>query len=174
MLNEDELRDALLLVFANKQDLPNAMNAAEITDKLGLHSLRQRQWYVFVMTATGQGTDAFRFIQATCATSGDGLYEGLEWVCVEATDASASLLTRAAEHQPQAPCISAPPPCRSQPLGRVWARLVSVRLVMPCAYAALARAVQYVVQARYQCAFPHRIDAAVSTSCPAPVLRSAA
>ncbi|CDW99825.1 hypothetical protein [Sporisorium scitamineum] len=64
MLNEDELRDALLLVFANKQDLPNAMNAAEITDKLGLHSLRQRQW----------------FIQATCATSGDGLYEGLEWL----------------------------------------------------------------------------------------------
>jgi len=64
MLNEDELRDALLLVFANKQDLPNAMNAAEITDKLGLHGLRQRMWY----------------IQATCATSGDGLYEGLEWL----------------------------------------------------------------------------------------------
>lgn len=41
---QDELRDAVLLVFANKQDLPNAMNAAEITDKLGLHSLRQRQW----------------------------------------------------------------------------------------------------------------------------------
>ena len=37
MLNEDELREAILLVFANKQDLPNAMNAAEITDKLGLH-----------------------------------------------------------------------------------------------------------------------------------------
>ncbi|KAJ5047449.1 uncharacterized protein L3040_003276 [Drepanopeziza brunnea f. sp. 'multigermtubi'] len=64
MLNEDELRDAILLVFANKQDLPNAMNAAEITDKLGLHSLRQRAWY----------------IQSTCATSGDGLYEGLEWL----------------------------------------------------------------------------------------------
>ncbi|WRT68461.1 uncharacterized protein IL334_005437 [Kwoniella shivajii] len=64
MLSEDELRDALLLVFANKQDLPNAMNAAEITDKLGLHSLRQRSWY----------------IQAACATSGDGLYEGLEWL----------------------------------------------------------------------------------------------
>ncbi|KAF3764804.1 putative ADP-ribosylation factor ARF1, small GTPase-like protein [Cryphonectria parasitica EP155] len=64
MLNEDELREAALLVFANKQDLPNAMNAAEITDKLGLHSLRSRQWY----------------IQSTCATSGDGLYEGLEWL----------------------------------------------------------------------------------------------
>jgi len=64
MLNEDELRDALLLVFANKQDLPNAMNASEITDKLGLQGLRQRTWY----------------IQAACATSGDGLYEGLEWL----------------------------------------------------------------------------------------------
>ncbi|ORZ31558.1 ADP-ribosylation factor family-domain-containing protein [Catenaria anguillulae PL171] len=64
MLNEDELRNAILLVFANKQDLPNAMQAAEITDKLGLQSIRQREWY----------------IQATCATSGDGLYEGLEWL----------------------------------------------------------------------------------------------
>merc|ERR1711943_132410 len=64
MLNEDELREAILLVFANKQDLPNAMNAAEITDKLGLHSLPQRNWY----------------IQSTCATTGDGLYEGLDWL----------------------------------------------------------------------------------------------
>jgi GTPase SAR1 family protein len=52
MLNEDELRDALLLVFANKQDLPNAMNAAEITDKLGLHGLRQRTWYIQVSRLT--------------------------------------------------------------------------------------------------------------------------
>ena len=38
----------VLLIFANKQDLPNAMNAAEITDKLGLHSLRNRNWYIQV------------------------------------------------------------------------------------------------------------------------------
>lgn len=43
-LSQDELRDATLLVFANKQDLPNAMSVSEITDKLGLHSLRQRRW----------------------------------------------------------------------------------------------------------------------------------
>jgi len=67
MLNEDELREAVLLVFANKQDLPNAMNAAEVTDKLGLHNIRNRSWY----------------IQATCATSGDGLYEGLDWISSE-------------------------------------------------------------------------------------------
>ena len=51
-------RTAALLVFANKQDLPNAMNAAEITDKLGLHSLRQRHWYVstiFCRTSTHLG-----------------------------------------------------------------------------------------------------------------------
>ena len=64
MLAEDELRDACLLVFANKQDLPNAMSTAEVTDKLGLHSLRNRKWY----------------IQATCATSGEGLFEGLDWL----------------------------------------------------------------------------------------------
>jgi len=66
MIGEDELRDAVLLVFANKQDLPNAMSAAEMTDKLGLHGLQPsyRQWY----------------IQACCATTGDGLYEGLDWL----------------------------------------------------------------------------------------------
>ncbi|CAD7677316.1 unnamed protein product [Nyctereutes procyonoides] len=64
MLAEDELRDAVLLVFAHKQDLPNTINAAEITDKLGLCSLRHRNWC----------------IQATCATSRDGLYEGLAWL----------------------------------------------------------------------------------------------
>eukprot|EP00744_Colponema_vietnamica_P000167 GILI01000308.1.p1 GENE.GILI01000308.1~~GILI01000308.1.p1 ORF type:complete len:182 (+),score=50.61 GILI01000308.1:11-556(+) len=64
MLAEDELRDAVLLVFANKQDLPNAMQAPEITEKLQLHSVRHRNWY----------------IQATCATTGDGLYEGLDWL----------------------------------------------------------------------------------------------
>ncbi|KAI4330264.1 hypothetical protein MLD38_028564 [Melastoma candidum] len=64
MLSEDELRTAKLLVFANKQDLPNAMSVSEITDKLGLHSLRSRHW----------------FIQAACATSGQGLYEGLDWL----------------------------------------------------------------------------------------------
>jgi len=64
MLNEEEMRNAVLLVFANKQDLPNAMTAAEITEKLGLHSMRNRQW----------------FIQSACATTGDGLYEGLDWL----------------------------------------------------------------------------------------------
>uniref|UniRef100_A0A8D2JNI9 ADP-ribosylation factor 4 n=2 Tax=Sciuridae TaxID=55153 RepID=A0A8D2JNI9_SCIVU len=66
-LEEDELQDAVLLLFANKQDLPNAMAISEMTDKLGLQSLRNRTWYV----------------QATCATQGTGLYEGLDWLSNE-------------------------------------------------------------------------------------------
>ncbi|KAL7057349.1 hypothetical protein AAHC03_019187 [Spirometra sp. Aus1] len=54
-----------LLVLANEQDLPNAMQACEVTHRLGLSALHGRHWYV----------------QATCATSGTGLYEGLDWLC---------------------------------------------------------------------------------------------
>lgn len=64
MLREEELKDVVVLVLANKQDLPNAMSVSEVTDKLGLHSLGARKWY----------------IQSTCATTGDGLYEGLDWL----------------------------------------------------------------------------------------------
>ena len=64
MLQEDELRDAVLLVFANKQDLPNAMSVKEVTERLSLNKLTNRKW----------------FIQGCSAPSGDGLYEGLDWL----------------------------------------------------------------------------------------------
>jgi signal recognition particle receptor subunit beta len=64
MMNEDELRDANLLVLANKMDLPQSMNVSEMTEQLGLHDVRSRKW----------------FIQSTCATTGDGIYEGLDWL----------------------------------------------------------------------------------------------
>jgi GTPase SAR1 family protein len=62
LLNEDELRDATLLVFVNKQDLPNAIPMVEITDRFGFTLMRNRTWY----------------IQGCCTTSGDGFYEGLD------------------------------------------------------------------------------------------------
>jgi len=84
MLAEDELRDAVLLVFANKQDLPNAMNAAEITDKLGLHALRHRDWCV--------AGPVNHLIPRPAAASGCGYYRcrhgpggggggGCSWLC---------------------------------------------------------------------------------------------
>merc|ERR1711881_784347 len=42
LMDADELRDACVLVLANKQDLPYAMPAAEITEKLGLNKCRGR------------------------------------------------------------------------------------------------------------------------------------
>lgn len=50
MLKEDELKDAVVLIYANKQDLPNAANAAEILNKvLGGHVKDTgRQWHVQV------------------------------------------------------------------------------------------------------------------------------
>ena len=44
MLEEEELKDAVVLVFANKQDM-GVMSVPEITEKLGLHTLR-REWYI--------------------------------------------------------------------------------------------------------------------------------
>ncbi|KAI8902917.1 ADP-ribosylation factor [Globomyces pollinis-pini] len=64
LLSNDELKDAAILILANKQDLPNAMNVSEMTDKLALHQYKGRKWY----------------IQTTCAPSGQGLFEGLEWL----------------------------------------------------------------------------------------------
>ncbi|MEQ2165763.1 ADP-ribosylation factor, Arf Arf6, partial [Goodea atripinnis] len=64
IINDREMRDAIILIFANKQDLPDAMKPHEIQEKLGLTRIRDRNWYV----------------QPSCATTGDGLYEGLTWL----------------------------------------------------------------------------------------------
>lgn len=46
LLTDPELKDAVLLVFANKQDLPEAMSTAQITEKLSLTNLHGRKWNV--------------------------------------------------------------------------------------------------------------------------------
>ena len=60
MLDEDQLRNASL---CNKQDLPSAMSPSAVSEGLGLRALR-RDWY----------------LQACSAVSGDGIFEGLEWL----------------------------------------------------------------------------------------------
>lgn len=98
IINDREMRDAIILIFANKQDLADgkwalvipihskkrhsnshrdliafirffhksvvAMKPLEVQEKLGLTRIRDRNWYV----------------QPSCATSGDGLCEGLTWL----------------------------------------------------------------------------------------------
>jgi signal recognition particle receptor subunit beta len=74
-LEKDEIKPCPMLILANKQDLPNAMSISEMTEKLNLHVIRGRSWY----------------IQATSATQHrDDLYEGLDWLSNILTQSAAS------------------------------------------------------------------------------------
>lgn len=65
ILKEESLKDTLLLIFANKQDMEGALTKEEIKEKLELSSLKTvREWH----------------IEGTVATTGEGLYEGLDWL----------------------------------------------------------------------------------------------
>lgn len=91
MLNEEELRDAALLVFANKQDQPGAKGAGEISEALRLGELKDRNWSIV----------------ACSAVDGRGVDEGMDWLVVStfalfcAVDANATskLLTRKIERR---------------------------------------------------------------------------
>lgn len=64
LLDEDELRKSLLLIFANKQDLPEASTEVEIADQLGVSSIMNRTWTIV----------------KSSAKTGDGLLEGMDWL----------------------------------------------------------------------------------------------
>lgn len=63
-LKEEELKNAVLCVFANKQDMEGAMTVSEVANSLGLPSLKNRKYQIF----------------KTSATKGTGLDEAMEWL----------------------------------------------------------------------------------------------
>jgi ADP-ribosylation factor protein 1 len=65
VLNDSEMEaeNPLILVYANKSDLSNALSASAVGDGMRLHSLKHK-W----------------FIQPSSAALGTGVYEGLEWL----------------------------------------------------------------------------------------------
>ncbi|KAK2949663.1 putative ADP-ribosylation factor [Blattamonas nauphoetae] len=64
LLEEEKLSGLPLLVFANKMDLPSAMEAGEVADCMELYTIRDRPWH----------------IQACSAMKNQGLREGIEWM----------------------------------------------------------------------------------------------
>ncbi|KAG2436452.1 hypothetical protein HXX76_006755 [Chlamydomonas incerta] len=64
LLESEELAKTPILVYANKQDLRDAMTVEELTQALQLHSIRNHDWH----------------IQACCALTGDGLLDGINWI----------------------------------------------------------------------------------------------
>ena len=63
--NKEVVENSILLIVANKQDLENAMKVEEIKDKLELNKLK--------------GVKSVNII-GTCAKTGAGLYECLDWI----------------------------------------------------------------------------------------------
>ncbi|KAK2720336.1 hypothetical protein QYM36_004277 [Artemia franciscana] len=59
MLEEEELKDSILAVLANKQDMQGAMSVAEVHQALGLDALKNRTFQIFKTSAIkGEGLDA--------------------------------------------------------------------------------------------------------------------
>jgi ADP-ribosylation factor protein 1 len=67
ILQDYFLKDSVLLVFGNKQDLPNTLNKSELIDLLNLSAITDHQWSV----------------QCGSAVTGEGLLEGLQWISSE-------------------------------------------------------------------------------------------
>uniref|UniRef100_A0A7R9TYL6 ADP-ribosylation factor n=1 Tax=Prasinoderma coloniale TaxID=156133 RepID=A0A7R9TYL6_9VIRI len=64
IVNDPLMQNAAVLVFANKQDMANAMPPAQVAKHLGLLKMRNRRWHC----------------QSAVAIKGEGLYEGLDWL----------------------------------------------------------------------------------------------
>lgn len=64
IVDDPLMRNAAVLIFANKQDLPGAISPAALCEAFGLGEMRGRRWHV----------------QGAVATRGEGLYEGLDWL----------------------------------------------------------------------------------------------
>jgi len=80
VLANDDLTGRVLLVFANKQDLPGAMTCEEVAAGLQLHALEGRSWHV----------------QPSSATDQEGIHDGFEWLFEElesGTSSPASVVT---------------------------------------------------------------------------------
>ncbi|KUF98838.1 Extracellular signal-regulated kinase 1 [Phytophthora nicotianae] len=60
----EELADTKLLVYANKQDHPDALSAEELRERMELSEATRNPTHV----------------QACIATTGEGIYEGLDWL----------------------------------------------------------------------------------------------
>jgi ADP-ribosylation factor protein 1 len=70
-MKSEELKDTIVLIYLNKQDLPNAMTSAEFEKILNYEGL--------VKDGIITRRKGFH-IQPCCASTGEGLYEGLDWL----------------------------------------------------------------------------------------------
>lgn len=78
VLSDDLLNGVPLLVFANKQDMSNALSCKDIVKELNLYSYGSTNNINYTNRAAKNTREWY--CQASSALSGDGLYEGFEWL----------------------------------------------------------------------------------------------
>ena len=64
LLKNDTLKNAIILIYANKQDLPGAKNVSDIIQIYGLDNIKDHIWH----------------IQPCSAQTGEGLITGMKWL----------------------------------------------------------------------------------------------
>ncbi|CAF3537595.1 unnamed protein product [Rotaria socialis] len=62
IVSDEHMSTVPVVIIANKADLPTAAKPSELIEKLNLHSLSRRRW----------------FVQSACALNGDGIVEAMQ------------------------------------------------------------------------------------------------
>jgi ADP-ribosylation factor-like protein 5B len=64
LISNDELKNAIVLIYANKQDVNSAKSVADLIQIYGFDKIKTHQWH----------------IQPCSAKTGEGLMAGLKWL----------------------------------------------------------------------------------------------
>ncbi|KAL9655058.1 hypothetical protein ABK040_008841 [Willaertia magna] len=67
ILEDELLRDVVVLILANKQDVSDCLTVEELKEKLDVDNIKQQKWRIL----------------PCCALTADGLYESLEWISTQ-------------------------------------------------------------------------------------------
>ena len=74
LLYHNDLKDAVVLVLANKVDLPTSRDPGELSELFALHEIREHDWH----------------LQGCCALTGEGLADGLDWLTTKLNNKTAA------------------------------------------------------------------------------------
>lgn len=84
--HDDMAETGLLLVYANKQDRPNAMTVREVMEALDIENLVRTTCAVTGAVGSAGRRRRRWHIQGSSTLLDDGVWEGIEWLCAQIQD----------------------------------------------------------------------------------------
>ena len=81
-MDNADLKEASVLILANKKDLPSAMSDQEVVALYGLQEIRTHQYH----------------LQGCCGLTGEGLAEAFTWLSEEIISKAKSTIKQSAEY----------------------------------------------------------------------------